>query len=58
MKVKVKKHKRLPKREKEEIRAAARVLQSVCRKNPVCRFCPIYELCQSEPYAWGRENRK
>lgn len=52
MKVKVKKHKKLDKRERAQIRAAVRVFQSICRKNSVCRFCPIYELCQNEPYLW------
>lgn len=54
MKVRVKKHKKPGKRERAQIRAAARVFQSICRKNTVCQFCPIYELCHSEPYAWER----
>ncbi len=52
MKVRVKKHKKPDKRERAQIRAAAGVLKSICRKNSVCRFCPIYELCQNEPYLW------
>lgn len=52
MKVRVKKHKKPGKRERAQIRAAARVFQSICRKNSVCRFCPIYDFCQNEPYAW------
>lgn len=42
-------------KEREEIRRAARVFKAACERrtaDDACATCPVYEFCRVEPYAW------
>lgn len=42
-------------REIQEMKRAAAVIKEICERrtaDDACSYCPFYDMCGAEPYAW------